>query len=175
MQSRFFDIANKFRKLHFQTHLKEISHVEYIMLGAIYFGPVVDCKEQGIEGFEKLEARMQEQNECLQEKRRTEGVRISQLTKLLKGSKSATSKTLHNLEKKGYIERKIDTKDKRNIYVKLTKEGEKILLDARNRMEKFSERVIERMGVSDSEHLLRLMRKLYIIMEEEMSHVEEKE
>lgn len=155
IQSRFLDLANKFRKLHHSTKMQDLSHGEFMMLGAIYFGPTqadqADVREESCN--------------C--------GVGISKLNQFLKGSKSATSKMLRNLEEKQYIQRDIDSKDKRNIIIRLTPDGEHILLESRKLMEEYSNRIIDKMGVSDSEHLLRLLRKLYEIMEEEMKHFNE--
>lgn len=150
IQSRFLDLANKFRKLHYSTRMQDLSHGEFMMLGTIYFGSLE---------LEQVEIKGKFHN-C--------GVRISELNQFLKGSKSATSKMLRNLEEKGYIKREIDSKDKRNVIIKLSPKGEQILLESKKLMEEHSSRIIERMGVADSEHLLHLLRKLYEIMEEEM-------
>ena len=94
------------------------------------------------------------------------GMKTSELTKKLCITKPATSKMLNAMEEKGYIERTSNKSDRRVVYVKLTKEGEKFLEDQNKRFENFTCKVVERMGEEDTDNLIRLFGKLYDVIEE---------
>lgn len=94
------------------------------------------------------------------------GMKTSELTKVLCITKPATSKMLNTLEEKGYIERTSNKSDRRVVYVKITEEGHKFLKDQNKEFEKFTCKVVEKMGEEDTDNLIHLLDKLYHVIEE---------
>lgn len=94
------------------------------------------------------------------------GMKTSELTKVLCITKPATSKMLNTLEEKGYIERTSNKSDRRVVYVKITEEGHKFLKDQNKEFEKFTCKVVEKMGEEDTDNLIYLLDKLYHVIEE---------
>ena len=92
------------------------------------------------------------------------GVPVSDLG--VGASKPAVSQMLNNLERKGYIERSIAPGDRRKIIVRLTREGETALLEAKSHLDKSLDALIELLGEDDYRELLRLMSRLMDIIEE---------
>lgn len=149
-QKRFFTLTKRFGRLksRFKTH--NFSHTEFIILGTIAQG-------------QKEESEKEEP-----------GILVSQITSHFGSSKSSTSKILRALEEKGYIERNLGKKDKRQMYVTLTEKGESCRRLFQKQMDDYAEKVIERMGEKDIDTLLVLMEKLYGIMEEEAKNLTER-
>lgn len=98
------------------------------------------------------------------EKAEAPGVRISDLSKLVKASKPATSQMLTNLEEKNYIQRIADKKDRRVVYVTLTEEGKKELEESQSEFNLFVNTVFERLGQQDADEFIRIFNKLAKIM-----------
>ena len=94
------------------------------------------------------------------------GMKTSELTKVLCITKPATSKMLNMLEEKGYVERTSNKSDRRVVYVQVTEEGKEFLKEQNRNFEKFTCRVIEKMGEEDTDNLIRLFDKLYHVIEE---------
>lgn len=140
----FFSVVNAIRKSKYKHKVSEISHVEFFMMGAIYSGKKIKFLEEKSE----------------------KGIKISELTKIMKGSKSATSKMLRSLEEKEYIIRILDERDKRNVYIKLSAKGEAAFLQAINSMNQYVEALIDKMGIEDIEQLISLLNKLCRVMDE---------
>lgn len=94
------------------------------------------------------------------------GLKTSELTKKMCITKPATSKMLNVMEEKGYIERTSNKSDRRVVYVKITKEGEEFLKNQNRNFEKFTCKIVEKMGEEDTDNFIRLFGKLYDIIEE---------
>ena len=94
------------------------------------------------------------------------GVKTSELTKKMCITKPATSKMLNVMEEKGYIERISNKSDRRVVYVKITKEGEEFLKNQNKKFERFTCKIVEKMGEEDTDTFIRLFGKLYNIIEE---------
>lgn len=94
------------------------------------------------------------------------GLKTSELTKKMCITKPATSKMLNIMEEKGYIERISNKSDRRVVYVKITNEGEAFLKDQNRKFEKFTCKIVEKMGEEDTDNFIRLFGKLYDIIEE---------
>lgn len=137
-----------------QKSTLEISHVEFSTL---------------------LHVGMLQRNEFTQpeftEGKELSKVKISDLTRAMSTSKSATSKMLKNLEEKGYIIRIDDKKDKRIVYIELTSLGEETLEKERVKMSGLLNRVLEKVGKDNADQLLALLEKFYSTMEEEMKEL----
>lgn len=155
-QKRFFTLMNRFGKQKFRFRLRQVSQGEFMMLGAIWHETM---------GKQELEDPIQER---LRKECQMQGVPVSGLTRHLGGSKSATSKMLHGLEEKGYIERILSKRDKRQIYITLTEQGKEMLKRVQGKMDESAKRVIERFGEEDTEQLLMLLEKFLVIVEEEI-------
>ncbi len=88
-------------------------------------------------------------------------VRVSELSNHIHSSKPATSKMLNSLEEKGYIIRVPNVQDRREVYIELTAEGEKIVGEAFHKMYNFTEESLHRMGEENTKELILLMTKFY--------------
>lgn len=94
----------------------------------------------------------------------TEGVTISTLSELLEISKSAVSQMINALEDKEYVERITTKNDRRLVYVRLTESGEQFLAKELQALLKRMTQIFAKMGEEDTEDLLRLLKKLYLIV-----------
>lgn len=95
-------------------------------------------------------------------------VTITNLAKKNCYTKPAASKMLSMMEDKGYIARLNDKQDKRLTYVTLTNEGERELKKAYKEFNEFSDMVFEKMGKEDTDEFIKLFKKLFFIIEEEI-------
>ncbi|WP_418791838.1 MarR family winged helix-turn-helix transcriptional regulator [Phosphitispora sp. TUW77] len=93
-----------------------------------------------------------------------EGVTISALSELLQISKSAVSQMINYLENKGYVNRIITRSDRRLVYVMLTESGEQYLNKEAQYFMQGMAQIFAEMGKEDTEELLRLLEKLYLIV-----------
>ncbi|MEG1097121.1 MAG: MarR family transcriptional regulator [Clostridiales bacterium] len=100
---------------------------------------------------------------------RPRGIRSAELSSELKVSTAATSKTLKILETKGLINRLIDEKDRRGIYITLTEAGQNIYQKTASAQGDLMERVFQRMGEKDMNFYLTLWEKFNKIVEQEGS------
>ncbi|HWQ89613.1 MAG TPA: MarR family transcriptional regulator [Desulfitobacteriaceae bacterium] len=94
----------------------------------------------------------------------TEGVTITALSELLEISKSAVSQTINALEDKAYVERITIKNDRRLVYVRLTESGQQCLAKELQSFLEGMAQTFARMGERDTEDLLRLLEKLYLII-----------
>ena len=91
------------------------------------------------------------------------GAGVGELAGLLDVSMPAVSKMLRNLEEKRLICRWTDPKNRRNVYVKLTEEGERVVSEASEHERIRIRQIAEALGEEDLEHLLRIMNKLMVL------------
>lgn len=150
----FVNVVSKVKKLFHRNRPQGTVHSgEFMMLGAIDH-----CME------DLLESNLD-----------VPGVMVGELVERTHSSKSAASKMLKALEEKGYIERVTDNKDRRVVYIKLTKSGEKILQNAFEHLQSFADRTLIKMGEEDVQEFVRILNKYYQILCEEMKepHYEE--
>lgn len=94
----------------------------------------------------------------------TQAVTISTLSELLGHSKSAVSQTINTLEDKDYVERITTKNDRRLVYVRLTKSGEQCLAKELQSFLTEMAQIFTKLGEKDTEDLLRLLEKLYLIV-----------
>jgi DNA-binding MarR family transcriptional regulator len=88
------------------------------------------------------------------------GVSIGELAGFMEVSMPAVSKMVRNLEEKKLVKRITDPGNRRVVYVRLTEDGEKILLEA-EKQEMIKIRNVARcLGEEDTNHLIRIMKKL---------------
>lgn len=100
------------------------------------------------------------------------GMYPSQLAAIMHVSPQAASRTFKALEGKGLIRREADPEDRRNTYIRITEEGQRLQSEAIERMQGFLGKVFEAMGEEDLTRLFALWNRLLDIMEREFDHFE---
>lgn len=95
------------------------------------------------------------------------GVYSSELASILRLHPPAVSRVLRTLESKGYIERRVDTGDRRNVLITVTGEGREAVRESIGALDGFFTRVTERMGEENSRALITLLDQAMEIMEAE--------
>lgn len=98
---------------------------------------------------------------------REQGVLASDIAKRLGITAPAVSKMLRSMEEKGYVERRVDEKDRRNTRVSITPDGKEAEQQVRRQMQEFITGVIERLGEERTKELIHLMNRYTEIMQEE--------
>ncbi|WP_088105344.1 MarR family winged helix-turn-helix transcriptional regulator [Halalkalibacter urbisdiaboli] len=74
--------------------------------------------------------------------------------------KSAITQKSDRLVAKGYIKRKLDTKDRRNVYLSITKEGEAVYLESEKAMKMFIKSLLLKLDPMEIETLIRVHQKI---------------
>lgn len=105
----------------------------------------------------------------MQNNQKSKGIGVSELAKCQKTSSPAISRNLRTMEEKGWIERSVDPKDRRNTYVYLTGAGKAKRMETADTLNRFTERVMERMGYDNAKQLLELAGKLEEVMRQELN------
>lgn len=98
---------------------------------------------------------------------REQGVLASDIAKRLRITAPAVSKMLRSMEEKGYVERRVDEKDRRNTRVSITPDEKEAEQQVRRQMQEFITGVIERLGEERTKELIHLMNRYTEIMQEE--------
>ena len=119
LYEELFRAMNQFRKLKFAEMFPMINRTDFFVMCTI-----MDKGENG-------------------------KITISELASRAKMLPSAISRTLKGLEERGYVERNINKNDRRNTYVELTAEG-------------------ERLTEEDMKHLISYLDNIYHIAEKEI-------
>ncbi|HJD37907.1 MAG TPA: MarR family transcriptional regulator, partial [Candidatus Blautia ornithocaccae] len=88
-------------------------------------------------------------------------------------SASRGTNILNSLEKKGLVQRRSDSRDKRKVYIFLTQEGRSFIEEKHQEAIRHFERIFRKLGQEDSENYIRIMKRFYRIMEEEIREFEE--
>lgn len=97
-------------------------------------------------------------------------ITISELASRAKMLPSAISRTLKGLEERGYVERNINKNDRRNTYVELTAEGERLTEEARQIMADFGKSVMAQVDGEDMKRLISYLDNIYHIAEKEIEN-----
>ena len=92
----------------------------------------------------------------------------SELAAKTKTLPPAVSRTLRGLEEKGYVERSVDKKDRRNTYISLTEKGWKKGEEVRDRMQDFGCSVMSQLKEEDIDQLVDYLDRIYEIAEKEI-------
>jgi len=85
------------------------------------------------------------------------GIKVSELSELLKVTSPTVTQLIKSLKKKGLVERNIDKSDRRVVLITLTKEGEKIDQTARESFTDFFNDLVDYLGVEESNKLNELL------------------
>ena len=87
-------------------------------------------------------------------------INVSEIQENMYISKPAVSQTLNNLEKKGYIIREIDMRDRRKISVQPTSTGEEVLTRSSMTYDEKIQYLFDQFGQDNMDQLLQLLNKL---------------
>ena len=93
-------------------------------------------------------------------------INISEIKSELHITKSAISQMMNSLEKKGFIERKTDTNDRRKIVVKLTQTGKDILKETKKSANNKLNEIFSNLGNENTKQLITLLNRVSDISEE---------
>ena len=75
-------------------------------------------------------------------------------------SKPAVSYILNSLEKKNYITREIDSRDRRKVSISVTSEGKSAAEQTMEKYEELWSEILERFGEKNMQQLIRLLQEL---------------
>lgn len=143
LRIQFMKTAHRFKKLNHAMAFQEVSKQEFFALEAIY----------------KHGGKTEQDN----------GIYVSELSKQLKISMSATSRLLKGMEEKNLIKREIDSEDRRNTWIFLTEEGKTKREESVKMFDEFMDRIIARIGEKEISELLILWNHMIDIMGEEIN------
>lgn len=93
-------------------------------------------------------------------------ISISEVQEGLHITKSAISQMMNSLEKKGFIERRIDTEDRRKIVVTLTQAGKDILKETKESANHNLSEIISHLGDGNTKQFIDLLNQVSDISEE---------
>lgn len=111
-------------------------------------------------GIQHMEQQAQEQE--------LPGIAMSKLAKMVHALPPAVSRTIKSLEERGYVERYVSRKDRRNTMVRLTEEGKEVVAESRKIMEAFAERVFAQTDEEELKRACAYFRSLYETADEEI-------
>ncbi len=100
-------------------------------------------------------------------------VLLSELRQRLKLAPSTITPVITSLESLGLIQRVIYKDDRRNIYIKVSKKGEKYTDKIDKNMSENLSQYIDFMGIDDTKELIRLFSKTISYLEERKKKYEE--
>lgn len=140
--SEMMDLFFKFKKLNVSDILPDISKGE--------FGILMSVKKISRRGGKRA--------------------KVSEIIGISHCSASAVSRTMGNLEKKGYIIRSADEKDRRNTYVDLTESGSLVLEETENILDDFLESVFRSIQQEELDLLYNSFSKLYEVCKIEINN-----
>lgn len=95
-------------------------------------------------------------------------ITISELASKAHVLPPAMSRTLRGLEDKGYVQRSVNQEDRRNTYVELTEEGERIARQMRETMCEFGQAVMSQIDEEEIRRLISCLNYIYAVAEKEI-------
>lgn len=95
-----------------------------------------------------------------------ENIQISDIQKYLFITKAAVSKMLGVLEKKGYVNRDIDQKNRRKLIITLTPKGKDVLKHTDKSFDDLLAKVISELGADDTKQFARIINRLADILKD---------
>lgn len=93
-------------------------------------------------------------------------IKVSDISTKLMISNAAISQVITSLESKKLVNRVMTKEDRRIVYITLTSEGKKIMLEAKEMLHQFMSILVKKLGTDDSEELIRIITKLEGLLEE---------
>lgn len=142
MYQKMMEVFFRFHKLKIYRILPEISQSDFCLLTKLMY---VRENQEG-----------------------RQGIKVSELAKKLEVSVPSVSRTLNHLEKKGYVMRYEDKKDRRITYVCLTEQGSSILEEVDAVMRDYWGTVLSQMKLSTVELLMGAIDEFYEVAEAEL-------
>ncbi len=94
------------------------------------------------------------------------GIKVSELSSILKVTSPTITQFVKSLETKGFIERSRDRQDRRACPLRLTEKGEATVKTALDHVLKSFDRLVEHRGEEDSSRLIVLLAKVYSFFDE---------
>ncbi|MGM9926572.1 MAG: MarR family winged helix-turn-helix transcriptional regulator [Bacillus sp. (in: firmicutes)] len=128
----------------------------------------VNWERKAIDGYKPSEVRLLI---CIGEQSGSvnSGLKVSEISKTLKVTTPSVTQLLNKLEKEGLVERRMDEKDRRVVFVRLTAKGEGIAQKGKQDFVEMFTRMEAYLGNRDVEDLTRLLQKVYtFFMEKEV-------
>ena len=102
-----------------------------------------------------------------------EGIRITEIANLLKIAPPTVTQFINGLEKAGWVERRMAPQDRRSVLVFLTDEGKRQHEAFEAHMDEMFRKLATHLGAEDTEHLVRLLDKVFVYFEDHMkSHAD---
>lgn len=98
------------------------------------------------------------------------GAHVSDIVRDLGIAPPGISRVLRSLESKGLVLRKSDQKDRRNTCVCLTDEGAQIRQTGHDKLKRFAQESVKRMGMERMQELILLWGQLADAMEEQLQN-----
>lgn len=142
-QREFFTLLEEFRKLNISSMLPNIPHGDFCIMKTIH-----DLKTF---------------------KGQQTDIRVSDIVETMQAPPPAISRGLRSLEERGLIKRSVDERDRRNTFVELTAEGQKLSDELDGIMEDFVDAVFVRMGAEPFEELNRNLKLMVQVSQEEIA------
>ena len=94
------------------------------------------------------------------------GIKVSEISKILKVTSPTITQFIKNLETKGVVERGIDKKDRRAVPIRLTDKGEITVKKAMDAIFASFDGLVEYLGEEDSSRLIVLLAKVFSYFDE---------
>ena len=138
LYEEWFQSMGQFRKLKFLDMFPKISELDYYVMAAIF------------------------------DKEKEKKITISEVAAKTHTLPQAVSRTLRGLEEKGYVERMVNQKDRRNTYVELTEEGKYVTEKTRSVMSDFGRAVMSQVDEEDMKRMIVYLNNIYHIAEKEI-------
>ena len=95
---------------------------------------------------------------------------VSQISEAMNMTNAAASKTIGDLEDNGYIKKKVNKEDKRQVHIELTQKGKDKFLYIKDEIAEFTQSVFDKFGKENADKLLELMEKMYEVTSEEIKN-----
>ena len=180
MKYSFISVMNKYRQLHCAKLLSELSQNEYFTMHSIIgfsaYLPELEKvreadKDEEIDSLVELRADLMEKllkNEITFSDKFMRKVMLVKLTEIAGYSPPALSRTLKNLEQKGFVERSVDEKDRRNIYVTVLPKGLEVWLEENRKLYAFLQGVIETFTPEKADTFIKLLDEFYLVMDKKL-------
>ena len=93
---------------------------------------------------------------------------VSQISEAMNMTNAAASKTIGDLEDDGYIEKKVNKEDKRQVHIELTQKGKEKFQYIKVEIAEFTQSVFDKFGKENADKLLELLEKMYEVTSEEI-------
>ena len=147
MEQNVWEALHMFRKLNIGSILPRLNKGEFVLMNGIYHVQ----KKIGSE----------------------HGVKMSELAEYTHALPPAVSRSIKALEKKGYVRRFVDQKDRRNTLVEITESGQEVLQESNAIMDEFIRRVFEKTDKEEMARLVRYIYQQYDLAKEELEKIRE--